>query len=365
MMTDQPGVCSNGGKHDKCLRHAAAIETLMEIARALASPSDIEEILAQIMYQVSRLLNPKAWSLLLKDEITGELEFKVVISDVSEKLKGVKLPPGHGVAGWVADNGESLIIPDVSCDQRFASEFDRQLSFTTRSIACVPVKSHDTVFGVIELINSIDCGIFDESDEQILTTIADFAGIAISNAKAVEKIKQLVITDDLTGLYNSRFFFEQIEYEVERSKRYNTPLSLVFFDLDHFKTVNDTYGHLTGSRLLSEVGAVVSENIRKADRAARYGGDEFVIILPQTERPGASTFALKLHGELRKRAFYSDSGDRLKVTGSFGVASFPADASSSSELISKADEAMYRAKEAGRDSVRVAGISDSPTDGNK
>lgn len=362
-MIDQPGPCGDS-RIDKCTRHAAAIDTLMEIARALASPSEIEEILEQIMYQVSRLLNPKAWSLLLRDDVTGELEFTVVISDVSENLKGVRLPPGHGVAGWVAENGQSLIIPDVRCDERFASEFDKKLSFTTRSIACVPVKSHDKVFGVIELINSIECGIFDESDEQILTAIADFAGIAISNAKALDKIKQLVITDDLTGLYNSRYFFEQIEYEVERSKRYNSPLSLVFFDLDHFKNVNDTYGHLTGSRLLSEVGAVVSENIRKTDKAARYGGDEFVIILPHTNKSGALAFAVKLHIDLNNKLFFSNNGDRLVVSGSFGVASFPDDAVNSSELISMADEAMYLVKENGRNGVRAAGCSGSTPGSN-
>lgn len=353
-MIDQPGLCGANSNIDKCMKHAAAIETLMEIARALASPSEIEEILQQIMYQVSRLLNPRAWSLLLRDEITGELEFKVVISDVAEKLKGVKLPRGHGVAGWVAENGQALIIPDVSCDERFAAEFDKKLSFITRSIACVPIKSHDKVFGVIELINSIDCGIFDESDGQILTTIADFAGIAISNARAVEKIQQLVITDDLTGLYNSRYFFEQIEYEVERSRRYHSPLSLVFFDLDHFKGVNDTYGHLTGSRLLTEVGAVVQKNIRVTDKAARYGGDEFVIILPHTEKSGARAFAMKLHKDLREAEFFSNSGNLLTVSGSFGVASFPDDASNATELISAADDAMYLAKSAGRDSVHVA-----------
>lgn len=353
-MIDQPGLCGANSNIDKCIKHASAIETLMEIARALASPSEIEEILQQIMYQVSRLLNPRAWSLLLRDEITGELEFRVVISDVSEQLKGVKLPKGHGVAGWVAENGQSLIIPDVSCDERFAAEFDKKLSFITRSIACVPVKSHDKVFGVIELINSIDCGIFDESDGQILTTIADFAGIAISNARAVEKIQQLVITDDLTGLYNSRYFFEQIEYEVERARRYHSPLSLVFFDLDHFKSVNDTYGHLTGSRLLTEVGAVVQKNIRVTDKAARYGGDEFVIILPHTEKSGARSFAMKLRNDLREAEFFSNSGNLLTVSGSFGVASFPDDASSATELISAADDAMYLAKSAGRDSVHVA-----------
>jgi diguanylate cyclase (GGDEF)-like protein len=352
---DKPGLCGGGNNIDKCIRHAAAIETLMEIARALASPSDIQEILEQIMYQVSRLLSPKAWSLLLKDEITGELEFQVVISDVAEKLKGVRLPKGRGVAGWVAENGESLIIPDVRCDTRFAAEFDRKLSFETRSIACVPVKSHDSVYGVIELINSLDDGIFDESDEQILTTIADFAGIAISNARAVEKIRELVITDDLTGLYNSRYFFEQIEYEVERSKRYQSPLSLVFFDLDRFKNVNDTHGHLTGSKLLTEVGTIVTRNIRKTDKAARYGGDEFVIILPHTEKVGAYTFASKIHKELQAHSFLSLGGALLSVTGSFGVASFPEDALCSSELISAADDAMYRVKETGRNGVQVAG----------
>jgi diguanylate cyclase (GGDEF)-like protein len=351
---DNPRLCRDGDGADKCLRHAAAIETLMEIAKALASPSEIQEILEQIMYQVSRLLSPKAWSLLLKDEMTGELEFQVVISDVAESLKGVRLPKGLGVAGWVAENGESLIIPDVRCDPRFAVEFDRKLSFETHSIACVPVKSHDTVYGVIELINSIEGGVFDESDEQILTTIADFAGIAISNANAVEKIRQLVITDDLTGLYNSRYFFDQIEYEVERSKRYESPLSLVFFDLDRFKNVNDTYGHLTGSKLLADVGAVLLQNIRKTDRAARYGGDEFVVILPHTEKAGAYVFASKLHKELQNHAFCSLGGDPLTVTGSFGVATFPDDAHCSSELISAADDAMYRVKEGGRNGVLQA-----------
>lgn len=342
---------------DNCIRQAAAIETLMEIARTLASQNEIEEILQQIMDQVCHLLNPQAWALLLRDDVTGELEFTAVISDAAESLKGVRQSAGHGAAGWAAENGQSLIIPDVRCDKRFAAEFDSQHSFVTRSLVCVPVKSHDKVFGVIQLVNSIEGSVFDEADVQILTAIAEFAGVAISNARALEKIKQLVITDDLTGLFNSRYFFEQIEYEVERAKRYSTPLSLVFFDLDHFKNVNDTYGHLTGSRLLAEVGAVVSAHIRKADKAARYGGDEFVIILPHTEKSGAYTFAQKLHKELNDKSFFSNSGDRLSVSGSFGVASFPDDAHNATELISLADEAMYLVKGNGRNGVRAAGCS--------
>jgi diguanylate cyclase (GGDEF)-like protein len=354
------GICVCGNNIDKRIRHTAAIETLMEIAKTLVSPNEIEEILQQIMCQVSRLLNPQAWALLLRDDITGELEFSVVVSDIAETLKGVRLSADQGVAGWVAENGQSLIIPDVRRDARFAAEFDSKLPFITCSLVCVPVKIHDKVFGVIQLLNSIDGRVFDEADEQILAAIADFAGVAISNARAVEKIQQLVITDDLTGLFNSRYFFEQIEYEVARSKRYGSPLSLVFLDLDHFKNVNDSYGHLTGSRLLAEVGAVVAESIRKTDKAARYGGDEFVIILPHTEKTGAYTFALKLHNELNNKAFFSNNGNRLTVSGSFGVASFPEDAHNSTELISLADEAMYLVKNNGRNGVRVASSCGAP-----
>jgi len=361
-MINRPRFCSDENSSAACSRHSAAIETLMAIARTLVSPHEIEEILQQIMHQVSCLLKPMTLSLLMKNDVSGELEFAVVISPGDDHIEGSRLPAGHGIAVWSAENDQSIIIPDVRCNERFAAEFDSQLSCTPRSIVCVPVKSHDKVFGVIQLMNSSDGSIFDAADEQILTAIADFTGVAISNAKALEKIQQLVITDDLTGLFNSRYFFEQIEYEVERSKRYNSPLSLVFLDLDHFKNVNDTYGHLTGSRLLAEVGSVVSEHIRKTDKAARYGGDEFVIILPHTEKSGAFAFALKLHNELNKTGFYSDDGDLLAVSGSFGVASFPADAQSSAELISKADEAMYLVKKSGRNGVRVAECSDV-TDG--
>jgi diguanylate cyclase (GGDEF)-like protein len=132
-------------------------------------------------------------------------------------------------------------------------------------------------------------------------------------------------------------------------------LSLVFFDLDKFKNVNDTYGHLVGSRLLSEVGRIVQKTIRKIDKAARYGGDEFVILLPQTDKSGACTLAVKLQEALRDNLFKTDSGNPLTVTASFGVASFPDDAMSSSELINSADEAMYHVKASGRNGVYVAG----------
>lgn len=337
------------------VRRSDTMDTLMEIARTLASPRDISEILEQIMLQVSRLLNPKAWSLLLRDDESGELEFAVVVSEVAEKLKGVKVPCGHGVVGWVAEHGEALIIPDVSVDERFAAEYDKSFSFRTRSIACVPLKCQGRVYGVIELINSLDEGEFNAFDMQVLTTIADFAGIAVANEQAMARIRRLVITDDLTGLFNARYFFDQVEYEVERAKRYQMPLSLVFFDLDKFKNVNDTHGHLVGSALLTEVGGLVHKHTRRSDKGARYGGDEFVVLLPHTDKPGALSFARKLHAAIRDEVFSANSDMALRITGSFGVATYPEDATTPSELISAADKAMYRAKDLGRNEVCVAG----------
>lgn len=334
---------------------ADTVATLMEIARTLASPRALGEILEKIMEQVSRLLSPKAWSLLLRDEENGELEFAVVVSEVADRLKGVRLPKGHGVAGWVAENGHPLFIPDVSLDERFAAEFDRSVSFRTSSIACVPLKCHNRVLGVIELINSCEKGEFREMDMRVLTTIADFAAIAISNEHALEKVRRLVITDDLTGLYNARYFFEQVVYEVNRARRYGTMLSMVFFDLDKFKSVNDTHGHLVGSGLLAEVGALLRGQIRSSDKGARYGGDEFVVLLPHTDKRGAMAFANKLHTAMVNHCFSAGCGMELMITGSFGVATFPDDAQGSDELINASDKAMYRAKELGRNMVCGAG----------
>jgi diguanylate cyclase (GGDEF)-like protein len=339
---------------DLLQRRNEELETLVEIGKALTSTLDLREILTIIMEKVSSLLRPETWSLLLVDEATDELTFEIAVSPASDQLKDIRVQRGEGIAGWVALHGEPVLISNVTEDPRFAPKVDQAVSFTTRSIVCVPVKSKNRILGVVELVNSLEEGEFDEADLKILSTIADYAAIAIENARYFQKVKELVVTDDLTGLFNARYLLDFLDYELDRARRYGYPLSLVFFDLDFFKDVNDTYGHLAGSSVLTEMGNVIRSHIRKADMAARYGGDEFVIVLPNTNKAGAFTMASNLRRVVKDRHFLLDEGYRIRITASFGVAAYPADAQTKLALIRLADKAMYDVKDSSRDAVKMA-----------
>jgi len=335
-------------------RRNRELEVLIEIGKALTSTLDLEAVLNLIMDQVSRLLKSRSWSLLLRDEQSGALTFEIAVSPVAERLKGVRLARGQGVAGWVAEHGEPLLIPDVRKDARFAAKLSSSTSFVSHSLLCVPICSRDQVLGVIELVNGLEERPFTEADLQILATIADYAAIAIVNARNFRRISELVITDDLTGLYNSRHLHTLLDEEIERVNRFGGKLSLIFIDLDFFKTVNDTRGHIVGSRTLAEIGRLISGNIRKVCKAARYGGDEFVVILPNTGKEGAVTLAKRLHQVFREHEFYDEQRVAFNLTASFGLATYPDDAGSKDELVRLADQAMYRVKESTRDAVLSA-----------
>ena len=177
----------------------------------------------------------------------------------------------------------------------------------------------------------------------------------MQNAFYVEKIHELTITDDLTGLRNSRYFYEVLSLELHRSKRYGFHFSLLFIDLDHFKKVNDTHGHLVGSRLLHDVAQVMIEGLRETDLAFRYGGDEFVFLLPHTDREGALRLGRRLLDKLSATEFMKDADLNLRISASMGVATYPTDATTKEELIRLADEAMYEIKNTTRGGIAAPG----------
>lgn len=329
------------------------IHLFNEIGKAITSTLDLKEVLSIIMQKITEILQPKDWALLLLDNESKKLHFEVVVGERSEKLKDVKLSLGEGIAGWVAEKGEPLIITNAQEDPRFAKRVDETSSFNTRSVICVPLKSKGRVLGVIELINTLDEGPFEENDIVFLQTIADYAAIAIENALFFKKVQELTITDDVTGLYNPRYLHQILDSEITRSQRYNLTFSIIFLDIDYFKKVNDTYGHLIGSQVLQETAKVLKANLRESDIATRYGGDEFVIILPETNKMLAYEVAKRLHKALGNHSFINEELN-IHLTASFGVANFPEDALNKLDLIRKADMAMYRVKESGRNDIALA-----------
>lgn len=343
-------------EHDQRLKQ---LGTFSELGKAITSTLDLKEILNIVMEKISDLLQPKNWSLLLVDEEKNELYFEIVVGEGADKVRDIRLKVGEGIAGWVAKQGEALLVADVNKDPRFSKKADESSKFTTKSIIAVPLKSRGKCMGVIELINKMFSapggeGGFKEEDLLVLTTLADYTAIAIENAKFFQKIQELTVTDDLTKLYNSRYLFRFLDYEVERARRYKSSIAIIFLDLDKFKDVNDTYGHLNGSKLLTEVAKLIAGGLRKVDMACRYGGDEFIIVMPQTSKKQAYHAAEKLRANIHESIFLKDDGLNLRMAASFGVASLPDDAKDASELIQLADKAMYRAKNKSRNAVEVA-----------
>ncbi len=337
-------------------REAGEVAVFQELGKALTSSLQLDQVLRTIMEKIDEFLRPDNWSLLLLDEAKQELYFELAVGKASQALKDVRIKLGQGIAGWVAQHGEVVIVPDTSKDTRFFGKVDEKTKMETRSIVAVPVNFRDTCLGVIELINCVGPDGFDPRDLKLLEALSDFAAIALENARHVKRIHELTIKDDCTSLYNARHMGFILDTEIYRSQRYNYEFSLVFIDIDHFKMVNDTHGHLVGSRLLAEMGDAMKTNCRLIDFAFRYGGDEFVILLPQTSKENAILVARRLHKLIRESVWLAKEGLNIRVTPSVGVAAYPADSKTKEGLLHLADEAMYLVKNTNRDSVAVANI---------
>jgi len=344
-MTEAPGAARNRQDQEVTIFH--------DVAKALTSSLDLDSILQTIMEKMAEYFRPDNWSLLMVDEQRNELYFAIAVGTAAEALKNVRLKVGEGIAGWVAKHGERLVVPDVYTDPRFAKRIDEMTRWETRSIICVPLRSKHSVLGVIQLVN-VDMKHFSDQEEFFLQSLCDYAAIAIENARSVEKIQELTITDDCTGLYNARHLYKTLEAEVYRSARFGYEFTVLFIDLDHFKQVNDTHGHLVGSKLLAEIGYLVKAQLRLIDYAFRYGGDEFVILLPQTTKDAALVVARRLRDTLRTTMFCKEEGLNLNVRASIGVATYPHDAKTPHDVIRQADEMMYLVKNTTRDNIGIA-----------
>lgn len=336
-------------------RTVDALQIFSEIGKTLTSTLDIKEVLRIILQRISELLHPTSWSLLLFDEKEKALKYEILINDPNaDRTQTVRL--GQGLIGWVAQYAKPVLIPDPSKKKEFTPPADVLVGMDADALLCVPLRSKEKTLGVIEIRRKGKGTVpFGEEDLTTIAVIADYSAIAIENARNFQRIQELTITDDLTSLFNVRHLHTLLEAEVLRAARYRKNFSMVFLDLDHFKKVNDTWGHMHGSQLLRETADVLQAHIRNVDCGARYGGDEFIILLPETGKEDAIIIAERLRKAIETNSFLQDKGLSVHFTASFGVATFPEDAQTKDDLIRLADKAMYSVKNSTRNNVSAVG----------
>jgi diguanylate cyclase (GGDEF)-like protein len=322
-----------------------------EVSSDLTSSLELRDILGRIMEKVKSMIKAEAWSVLLVDQEMGELVFEKTSARKTRDIRKIRLKLGEGIAGWVAREGVPVVVPDVSKDERFMGKIDKAILFKTKSLMCVPITMKEQVLGVLEFVNKTTGDPFSREDLDLLLRLVDLTAVAVERTSLYQKMTELALTDDLTKLFNTRYLNRTIEIEIQRSTRYKTSVSLIFMDIDYFKRINDQFGHLIGSKVLVEVGQLLLKSLRSIDIVARYGGDEFVIVLPQTTPNTASLIAERMRKSIEQNTFLKKEGYSLKLTASFGVASYPESARSKEELIKIADEAMYRVKHQTRNAV--------------
>jgi diguanylate cyclase (GGDEF)-like protein len=310
-----------------------------DIGKAITSSLTVRETVSAVMEQIGRIFAPANWSFFLRNHRTGELRFAKVVGSGVEELEGRVLPRGSGVAGWIAETGETVIIEDVSRDKRFNPEMDRITGFTTHSIIGVPLKSRGKIFGVIELINKIDGGQFTPLELNLLQTIADYAAIAIEKQYYFRALKRMANVDSLTGLYNRRVLMRHLEKEIEKTKRDGSCFSLMLMDVDRFKRINDRYGHSVGDKVLERISDILRHVTRKADVLSRFGGDEFIILLRGARREHAEKLKDRIEAALKD----DNRTAEIPVSLSFGI--HESGRENAEEALDFVDRSMYRDKE--------------------
>ena len=326
----------------------AQIETIYETSRTLVEKLNLDEVVGEILNIVQRILEYNYFSLfILKDSnsvsLLGEIKDGEKIMHMEPKTE-----PRKEIFNGVVLYGRPVRILDVTREPGFETSLDR-----TKSFMAVPMLSRGKVIGIMEAY-STRIGAFLEQDEKIFSILAGSAALAIENAMLHQMTEELTIVDELTGLYNFRYFTRKLQTEIRRADRYQLPLSLIMVDIDWFKQCNDNYGHLFGNMVLRELASRINDSVRDVDIVCRYGGEEFVVILPLTKKPDAQMIGERIRRRVEQDEFGNGhEGFKVKITVSAGVASYPENGRNSQELIERMDQALYLAKGNGKNLVRT------------
>ena len=337
----------------------------------------LAENLAEILRRANGFVPSAAGSILLDNPAEkraerhrNSLTFIATFGEKSEVLIGETIPADHGIAGRVYLTGDTYVTPDAPGDRFFYAAVDEQTTYQTQSLIATPIRIEQDVCGVLELINRKNAPCFSREDRNLLEIFAGYISISIQNVLDARQAQEIAKRDNLTGLYNDRYLHIALAEEISRCRAEDRDLALLFLDLDYFKRVNDTHGHLAGSQVLREVGHILRQKMRNLPGlSARYGGDEFVLLLPGCDLERAIDLAEEIRSGMVETTFSSQPGEiqreplHLKgVTCSIGIATLKRHLTedlslneSKSTLLRLADAAMYVAKETGRNRTAMAG----------
>ena len=324
----------------------------LEIGKALTSELEPKRFFRKMLQKVSELLPAENWSLLLLDEQSQELRFEVCVNLEPDTVKNIRLKVGEGIAGQAVLRKRPMIVDDVGACPEFCSRVDQLSGMTTRSLIAVPLVFGDKCSGVIELVNPANTG---ERTICLLSVIADYAAIAVENMRRYTQIHDLSIRDNLTGLYNTRYLYQTLAAMISERSAGRTPVSLLFMDVDNFKRVVDSYGHLKGSQVLHEIAGTLRGTIQEPAFGVAYAGDEFVVVLPDMPKAAALQKAEEIRMRINETLYLGKHGHNIHVSVSIGLASFPEDAGDIRELLALADDALFQIKTNGKNGILAVG----------
>jgi diguanylate cyclase (GGDEF)-like protein len=327
-------------------RRAQQLEAINAVAQQTTAVLDLDELLTVVCRLILEWFHIDHVAVLLCEgdglrvrAYEGRLTAKVPL--------GSLLPPGTGVSSRALGQSKSVVENNVDGVKDYFSGFAE-----TKSEVCVPLIFFGEKLGVLAL-DSAAAGAFDPEDIQPLESVADICAAAIQNANYFERMRQLAYVDGLTGIHNRRFFEMRIVEELERASRFQGRMSVIMVDIDHFKRLNDEFGHLLGDEVLRGVAGILKQQLRKMDMVCRYGGEEFAVVVPETTGENAVTVAEKLRRQVEGYPF---PGVPRPVTISCGVADYPIHGVTRDEVVAAADGALYMAKQAGRNRVMAAEV---------
>lgn len=321
------------------------LSALHQIALSLSTTLDSQRLIEMILEQLGKLWGYDYGAILLVDEKTGEL--MVAAAHGYGTSPGKRLKPGEGICGSVVRAGRAICVGDVTHDPRYVGGVQG-----ARSELAIPLVWEGTILGVLN-VESKEPYAYTEADVSLLTTVAEQAASYLANARLHQHTRHLAITDPHTGLFNYRHYMDQVASLVNQAQLTGSNFSLLMLDMDHFKQVNDTYGHPTGDVVLEQTARLIRLCCRQMDMVFRYGGEEFAVILPETDKQATTQVAERIRERVASHTFVTKQGHSVDFPLSFsiGVASYPEDGFTQVDLLLSADRALYAAKRQGRNRV--------------